>query len=287
MIFPKPPFILTIVAPRNSGKTLLTTRLVTTPAENGGYAKLFDEIYLFSPNIFVDPKLGWLATQLNPERVSLSFDTKKIGEILESSAINNSKHKLIICDDCMTEDEFLNQKSDGILNRIATIGRNRNVSLLVVLQKFKGAPKTFRQNIDGLVVFTGLSKPSLEDIYCAEIPFPFYEKKDFLDTYIHNTLEKFSFIIFNSQNNNSVYVYIPSNNTYKFLADTDTLKNSLVSNGGNDTNGITDSEKPRADSSTRIMGLDDTQSAQSDSGEKNISESGDTSGMAELEKLQI
>lgn len=308
-MFPKPPFIMGIVAPRNSGKTLLTVRLVTTPVEKGGYAKAFDEIYLFSPNILADPKLTYLASQLNKERIFLEFNAQKINQILESSSADNSKHKLIICDDCMSEDDFSNQKSDGVLNRIATIGRNRNVSLLIVLQKFKGAPKTFRQNIDSLIVFNGLSKPSIEEIYCAEIPFPFFEKKEFIDQYMFNTVEKYSFIIFNSQNNNSVYSYIPSVNKYKFLADCNTLKNKYINdgritsvnsgnngteqsdNGGAPASGSSASENsgsPTNESGTNggtgTSGLGNTQSTPPNSPSDSSEKSGNVSAMDGLEK---
>ena len=217
-VFPKKPFTLALCASRGGGKTSVLLQLVTTPESQGGYAKGFSEIYLFSPNILVDDKLTFLASILDPKKVFIEFDQQKIEDILNSNQFDNSRHKLIILDDCISERNFMDQTPDGILNRIATIGRNRNVSVIVVLQKFKGAPKTFRENLDGLVLFSGFSQDSINDIYCAEIPFPYFLKKDFMADYLVNTSEKYSFVSFNRQQDNSLFSYKPSEGKYRLLS---------------------------------------------------------------------
>lgn len=222
-IFPTKPFVLGIIAPRGSGKTTVLVRLMLTPESEGGFMFAFKEIYLFSPNILVDDKLAYLASLLDPNRVFLKFDVDVMNKIMDSSQFDNSVHKIIVLDDCISETSFMDQSPDGILNKIATTCRNRNISVIVVLQKFKGAPKTFRENVDSLILFNGFSETSLGDMYCAEIPFPYFKKSDFIRDYVVNTSEPYSFLVFNRQINNSLFSYKPSNGKYTLLSN-NTLK---------------------------------------------------------------
>lgn len=217
-IFPTKPFVLGIIAPRGSGKTTVLVRLMLTPESEGGFMFAFKEIYLFSPNILVDDKLAYLASLLDPNRVFLKFDVNVINKIIDSSQFDNSIHKIIVLDDCISENSFMDQSPDGILNKIATTCRNRNISVIVVLQKFKGAPKTFRENVDSLILFNGFSQTTLSDMYCAEIPFPYFKKSEFIKDYVMNTGEPYSFLVFNRQLNNSLFSYKPSEGKYTLLS---------------------------------------------------------------------
>jgi Poxvirus A32 protein len=209
-----------IHAPRNSGKTTLLYRLLTTPHTQGGYGGFYDEVHLFSPNVNIDPKLKMLATQLKKERVYDNFDSSAINAILKSA--DGQKKILVILDDCMSEEGFSNQKGSNPLSSICTIGRNRKVSLIVITQSYVGLPKLARKNIDCYIVFGSVSESELKEVFHGELCLPWFKYKSFIRDYFRYTRAKYSFLVYN-RSERECYAYDPNDKSYSLIANRDTM----------------------------------------------------------------
>lgn len=225
------PFMLNIQSARGSGKTTLLLNIMLLPYEQGGYGGVFDEIYLISPNIYADKKLSFLASKLNPENVFDEYDPESINFILDNNYNNNSSQILIILDDCMSEAGFKSDTNTNPITRVATIGRNRKISMIILTQTWKALPRKVRDNLECWIGFNGFSEPELLELF-DELNPPFFRSKTWIKNYILNTSEKYSFIIFDKRKQNLI-AYTPSTKKYKLIANTQTKYNEANNEFGN------------------------------------------------------
>lgn len=148
--FPDPPFVIPIVAKRNSGKTTLLTQLLVGP-----YRGIFDRVYLWSPSLRYDPKYRLM--DLHPGKDSWEHfheaDVEALYKEKERPQFIN-EHWLFVFDDCMNEKDFRQQNSyEHPLERMANVGRNRKISMIVIVQKATGVSGNIKEQADMLITF--------------------------------------------------------------------------------------------------------------------------------------
>lgn len=147
---PEPPFLLTIVAPRKSGKTNLTVDLLT---DKDKFAGKFDAIFIWSTTFHLDGK--WKNIQLPPGSVFTQFAESDIDQLLtELERINKkqSLNVLFIFDDMVTEG-IMSPRRMGSLESIAVRGRHVNASIIIITQQYMALSPPVRNNTTNMVIF--------------------------------------------------------------------------------------------------------------------------------------
>ena len=146
-LLPQPPFLVNLLAPVRSGKTVCISNLILN--KQMGYGKYFDEIWYFSPTILLD-KSGWAirdyADKFNINIVSDIEALEGLDGILnmiieEQKVTNNEKDVLLVLDDCL--DFMRNSKSFNVL---CTRFRHFSLGIIVVSQHLKKIPICARTN---------------------------------------------------------------------------------------------------------------------------------------------
>jgi hypothetical protein len=162
--FPDPSFVIPIIAKRNSGKTTLLIQMMADPRI---YKGIFDRVYLWSPNVLYDPKYRVL--DLHPGKDAFEeFDLEHVEKLWEKK--NSPKYReeqwLFIFDDCMNEEDFKSFSNyDHPLDRMANIGRNRCVSLIIIVQKRSGVSLNILEQSDLIITFKPFNYKAKRALY--------------------------------------------------------------------------------------------------------------------------
>lgn len=155
------PFRGLVSGESGSGKTTLVINLY-----NKFYAKYFDEIWVWSPNYYVDST--WQNLKRKPDRVFTYFDDADVEalhqrqqEVVRKRGVLGAKKVLVIVDDFASEHDAMH--SHGF-EQFYTIGRHSNVSILVIVQKLNKVGRTLRTNASWLALFHSSNAKELKDI---------------------------------------------------------------------------------------------------------------------------
>ena len=187
------PFVLTINAPRGSGKTFLLLNLLI---HDNFYNDMFDKIYLITPSAYQDPKYSIL--DLPSSQIMITFDEKRITKIIKDK--HPDDEYLFIFDDIITQDEFKkNAGNDSIINTIAINGRHMNVSMIISSQKTSGVSSFVRSQVDGVYIFKQRSMNEIDAIH-NDNSVDGLNRKDFSKLVSKATKEQYSFLMINYQN---------------------------------------------------------------------------------------
>lgn len=193
-----------LIAPSNSGKTVLLTNLILDI-----YRDCFEKIYIFSPSIDIDD--GWQPVK-EYLRKHLKQDEKKektLFDEFDSDAFQNiitTQHKIvqlmkdkgmkhiyqiaIFIDDMLDNQRFL--RHTPALDRLFLRGRHDYISTFVSIQKYKGISNTIRLNINDLFVFKLRNQSDLEAF--LDETSALLDKKTMLNLYHNATSEPYGFL---------------------------------------------------------------------------------------------
>lgn len=146
-LVPQTPFRIYVTSGSGSGKTNLIMHLLFYV-----YNCHFHKIYLIAGNYFDDDIYRVLDDIIPEEQVIIDPDeiTPVLEEIFDaqSEAVNKNRRVLIIIDDHM-----LNIRNNKALQTILTRGRAKNISSIIINQKFKSADPTLRNNLTHVIFF--------------------------------------------------------------------------------------------------------------------------------------
>ncbi len=184
---PQKCFRLLIFSPSNSGKSNLIKNLITRP--DFGYAHFYkDNIFLFSPTIYIDPI--WLNLDLPKTHLYDEWNEKLVENILAFA----SKHSgaLLVLDDMITSSEAVNGKRGNLLKKIFYQGRHHKVSIILVSQKLKDVPLGMRINATHVICFDLRNKLE-EDSFLEENNYI----QDLATKYHKATTDKYNFLYIN------------------------------------------------------------------------------------------
>ena len=189
-MLPTAPFVQTIVAPRNSGKTYLLINLLI---QDKYYRNKFDKVYIISPTFYLDPK--WDCISIPDKQIFTEFDEYSLESIIENKKIE--EQILLILDDAIAEDGF---KTSQILNKIAIRGRHMKVSMICISQKVCSISTTIRSQTDSMIVFKSRSSNEVESLY-KDNNIGGLTRNGFNRLLFDCTEERYSFLNMNYQNN--------------------------------------------------------------------------------------
>lgn len=191
---PVPPFLMTIVAPRNSGKTNLLIDLLTD--ENKMKGK-FDIVLIWSRTYHLDPK--WKNIRLPPGSIFKEFNEADVTYLMRvAEHVNRIEpvNALFIFDDMIT-DGIMNNRRMGELEAIAVRGRHMNVSIVILTQQYLALSPPVRNNTTNMCVFRIRNGDELEKI--ARENREALTTDEFKEMLYNVTSERYSFLHINNQ----------------------------------------------------------------------------------------
>jgi hypothetical protein len=193
---PKPPFLLTVVAPRRSGKTNLLLDALLDPDK---FCNKFDAIFIWSRTFHLDAK--WRNISLPPGSVFEAFNEEECLELLEVAEKINAKVRppvniLFIFDDMITEG-IMNARRMGTLDRIAVRGRHCKVSIIILTQQYLALSPPVRNNTTNMIMFRVRNGDEMEKI--ARENREWLSIDEFKSMAHEVTSERYSFLHINNQ----------------------------------------------------------------------------------------
>src|SRR4030067_1708184 len=131
----------------------------------------FDEIYIFSPSFYMQPKLwGHLYDVYEESQVIVrdSVDEDLMNEVIylqqERTKSGIKREVLFIFDDTISDKNMRNISNTHAIEKTTCTGRHYNMSTIILLQKINGVSTTVRQQC-GLVAFKTINSVELQSIY--------------------------------------------------------------------------------------------------------------------------
>ena len=146
-------FVMLISGRRNSGKTYKCLQLLIS---DKGLKGLFDDIFIVCPTIQFNNQWKVLG-DISQRNIFTEFSQELIGNLdqyfMASYRKNPDKHNLLILDDCLGSVGFSKRTYTTKLSKLVNLGRNYNVSVIILTQSFRGVPKNIRVNCDYTIFF--------------------------------------------------------------------------------------------------------------------------------------
>jgi GTPase SAR1 family protein len=168
----QPPFTLLLVAPKGSGKSTAILRLIygnkrakgkkTKDAHHRMYRGFFDKVYVFSPTWQLDAKCDRCGIPDDQIFDDQSLYEETIAVIIagqqadiEADGKEDAPSLLLIFSDLAGTKLFSSKK--GIMNKLAFNHRHYNISLIIDTQSLRQINTAFRENLSGIMLFSGIS----------------------------------------------------------------------------------------------------------------------------------
>jgi len=152
----QPPFRILVVAPSNSGKSVLISNLISS--HDLPYRKLFRKnIFIWSSTFNLDDPSFSMSDNIEKDNVYDSYSESSIMDLVnEQTGIikdigkKKAPHLLFIFDDVVTD---IPKSKASIINRLFFSARHLNVSIVLISQQYKMINRPIRLNASDLIVF--------------------------------------------------------------------------------------------------------------------------------------
>jgi hypothetical protein len=151
-------FTLYVVGRRNSGKSHCLISMLIHPKL---MYKKFDEIYIINPTYRFDEKYHVIKF----DHVYEEFSLELLEELKLRFEEEPEKKKLLILDDCISQESFKSNEGTHILNEMALNGRHWGLSLCILSQKFIGTSTYIRAQLDYVLLFDTSNNNEKDTIY--------------------------------------------------------------------------------------------------------------------------
>jgi GTPase SAR1 family protein len=162
---PKPEFRICVVAPSNTGKSVLISNIISS--NNFPYRAYFGQnIFIFSPTFNLGSMPGM--DNIKKHNIFDSFDVEILNNIIneqknliETYGKKKSAPILIILDDIVGE---LDSRRKEALKKCYFGLRHFNGSIILLSQQYKSIPKSVRINCSDTILFEVPNEIELKDI---------------------------------------------------------------------------------------------------------------------------
>jgi len=142
-------FVLTLVGPRSSGKSVVISNLVLREEMMRG---LFEEIIIISPTIYSDSTARFLIKEVGKDRVYEAY-SEEIIQGLINSVKDKERHerqmKLIILDDVIGSIP----KYNSLVYNLTSKARHWSISMIISTQNLRELPPVCRNNTTNWAFF--------------------------------------------------------------------------------------------------------------------------------------
>ena len=191
-------FVLSIVGPRRSGKTTFSLALIKKMMSEKRFSE--DNVILLSPTAHLSQSykaFKKIQSFKDPsEYKQIIFELLEMqADLLDSMGNDKAPQVLLILDDCINETVITR---GALAEKISTIGRHSNLSLIIACQALKGLSKKTRLNSDVVMLYAPFNVAEIED-YLTE--FCFSSDKKLLKTKVQEFFngEKYKFLAIDNQ----------------------------------------------------------------------------------------
>ena len=197
-LLPQHPFMMTVVAPRKSGKTFMVVDMIK---DNSKFRGFFDFIFVWSRSIKADSK--WKNLQLPSFSTFDHWDPVAAEKIFNTIIALHSRYpkkdcpKTLFVWDDMASSNVSSPHTQGLLERVATTGRHFGVSAIFITQAYMRLSPTVRTNTTNMCVFRIRNAQEFSRI--SEENREALDKDEFFNLYNEVTSKPFTFLHVNNQ----------------------------------------------------------------------------------------
>jgi len=195
--------LICFCAKRGSGKSRLLRYMVMNSKH------LFNKIFVICPTESVN---SFYKELVPAENIFANYSEEwteklitKMSDVNANKSEKESKHVLLILDDCCSDTNFHQSKS---LKKLATRGRHIKIAVMVTTQYIYQIPPVIRGNCDYVYV-SQMNQQGLK-LLTDEFLMGNVTKKEFLDLY-HSNTNDYSFLVINNNsttdNNDITKIY--------------------------------------------------------------------------------
>ena len=142
-------FVLTLVGPRSSGKSVVISNLILRDEMMRG---LYEEIIIISPTIYSDSTARFLINEVGKDRVYEAYDESIIQGLINSvkdKDRNERQMKLIILDDVIGSIP----KYNSLVYNLTSKARHWSISMIISTQNLRELPPVVRNNTTNWAFF--------------------------------------------------------------------------------------------------------------------------------------
>ena len=193
----QPPFRIVVVAPSNSGKSVMISNLISS--RELPYRSYFKKnIFIWSSTFSLDDPSFAMSDNIDKANVYDEYNESTITDLLnEQTSIikqygkKKAPHLLFIFDDVVQEIP----RNGSILSRLFFSARHYNISLILLSQQYKMVPRAIRLNASDIVIFQTGNNAEITKI-AEEQAIPIEKFKQILKD---ATDEPFSFLVIHNK----------------------------------------------------------------------------------------
>lgn len=192
------PFRILIIAPSNSGKSVLLASLLSS--DDMPYKKIFkSNIFMFSPTIHLQDPAFSEVKNIKEGNIYSEYNENILAELISEQEENIKKlgktkcpNICIVMDDCVHE---LPSTKKNLLKKLFFSGRHFNISLIILSQMYKSIDKSLRINSSDIILFETGNNNELRAIGEESAIDP----KEFIRIFKHATSEPYSFLVIHNK----------------------------------------------------------------------------------------
>jgi len=194
----QPPFRCIIIAPSNSGKSVLISNLISS--RDLPYRKYFKKnIFIWSSTFHLTDPSFEMSDNIEKGNVFNEYNENTIQDLINEQigiihkyTKKKAPHLLFIFDDVVQD---LNQSRQSVLNKLFFSARHYNISLILLSQQYKMVPRSMRLNSSDTIIFQTGNNSEVQKI-AEEQAIPVDKFKEILK---HATSEPYSFLVIHNK----------------------------------------------------------------------------------------
>jgi len=187
-------FMLSIVGPRNRGKSFLVKQMITYFLKNNKFKE--KHIIIINPSIEINDDYMFLTQAIKISETKKQYILDILNEQIDNIKMYGKKKTpkiLLILDDCANSHLFRN---GGIIETISMRGRHANISCIITSQTLHSITKKVRLNSDYIILFSPYVVRELEGFieeFCVKD-----DRKKIIKRFLDIFDTKYNYVVINN-----------------------------------------------------------------------------------------
>lgn len=194
----QPPFRIIVVAPSNSGKSVLISNLISSP--DLPYRRFFKKnIFIWSSTFNLNDPSFSMSDNIEQSNIYDEYNENSIMEIVNEQigiihkySKKKAPHLLFIFDDVVQD---LPKTKMSIMNKLFFSSRHYNISLILLSQQYKMVNRPLRLNASDIIIFQTSNNQEIQKIAEEQA----IEVNRFKQILKEATEEPFSFLVIHNK----------------------------------------------------------------------------------------